>query len=108
VRFANVLFCALVCHFFVFTLVVNISSFSVFLHLAVTVGASVVRDFEIVTFQGCTEPSRRSTTFYFYYQSVKDGLAVVEQSENAGIPRPPALHLHIVTGSVFSFFFIFL
>jgi hypothetical protein len=28
--------------------------------------------------------------------SVKDGLAVDEQGENAGIPRSPALHLHIV------------
>jgi hypothetical protein len=28
--------------------------------------------------------------------SVKDGLAVAEQGENAGIPRPSALHLHIV------------
>jgi hypothetical protein len=28
--------------------------------------------------------------------SVKDGLAVVEQGKKAGIPRPPALHLHIV------------
>jgi hypothetical protein len=33
--------------------------------------------------------------------SVKDGLAVVEQCENAGTPRLPALHLHIVMASVF-------
>jgi hypothetical protein len=33
--------------------------------------------------------------------SVKDGLAVVEQCENAGILRPPALHLHFVSGSAF-------
>jgi hypothetical protein len=33
--------------------------------------------------------------------SVKDGLAVFEQGENAGTQRPPALHLHIVIASVF-------
>jgi hypothetical protein len=31
--------------------------------------------------------------------SVKDGLAVVEQGENAEMPRPLALHLHIVMGA---------
>jgi hypothetical protein len=35
--------------------------------------------------------------------SVKDGLAVVEQGENAETPRPRALHLHFVSGSVFIF-----
>jgi len=35
--------------------------------------------------------------FVFYYQSVNDGLAVVEQGENAGIPSQSALHLHFVT-----------
>ena len=29
------------------------------------VGASGVRSFETATFQGCTEPSRRTTKFYF-------------------------------------------
>jgi hypothetical protein len=33
--------------------------------------------------------------------SVKDRLAVVEQSEKAGTPHPPALHLHIVMASCF-------
>jgi hypothetical protein len=33
--------------------------------------------------------------------SVKDGLAVVEQCENAGKPRLPALHLHFVVASFF-------
>ena len=36
--------------------------------------------------------------FFFKPSSVKDGLAVVEQCENSRIPRPPALHLHFVTG----------
>ncbi len=36
--------------------------------------------------------------------SVKDGLAVVEQGETVGIPSPPALHLHFISGSVFIFF----
>jgi len=35
--------------------------------------------------------------------SVKDGLAVVEQGENAEKPRPPALHLHFVMPSCFIF-----
>jgi hypothetical protein len=39
--------------------------------------------------------------------SVKDGLAVAEQGENAGIPRPSALHLHIVMASVFIFLSVF-
>jgi hypothetical protein len=37
----------------------------------------------------------------FKSSSVKDGLAVVEQGENAGKPRPPVLHLHIVMGAFF-------
>ena len=40
---------------------------------------------------------------FFILKSVKDGLAEVEQGENAGTPRLPALHLHFVTGSVFPF-----
>jgi hypothetical protein len=31
--------------------------------------------------------------------TVKDGLAVVEQGENAATPCAPALHLHIVMGA---------
>jgi len=64
--------------------------------MAITAGASGVLDFETVPFQNCMEPSRLFTALYLAPSTVKDGLAVVEQSKNAGIPRLPALHLHCV------------
>ena len=51
--------------------------------------------------------ARSQTGFLLFFNlapsSVKDGLAVVEQGENAGTPRPPALHLHFVVHSCFIF-----
>ncbi len=49
--------------------------------------------------KSATEPIRLFILNIFLKpKSVKDGLAEAEQGENAGILRPPALHLHIVTG----------
>jgi hypothetical protein len=57
------------------------------------------------------KPARSQAGFLlniiFKPTSVKDGLAVVEQGENAGKPRPPALHLHCVTVAFFHSFFFF-
>lgn len=39
--------------------------------------------------------------------SVKDGLAVAGQCENAGKPNPPALHLHFVASFLFYFILFF-
>jgi hypothetical protein len=57
---------------------------------------------KVGNFQNRTEPIRLFI-FPFFMPIVKDGLAVIEQGENAGKPSPLALHLHIVMRSAFIF-----
>jgi hypothetical protein len=55
------------------------------------------------------KPARSQASFLLNIilkpSSVKDGLAVAERGENAGIPRPSALHLHYHTLFFTNFFF---
>jgi hypothetical protein len=69
---ANVQFCAWAVHYFVFLFLSLSSKLYVrfgLLHLAVTVGASGVRDFEKHHCQAATEPSRLFIKHIFLYKN---------------------------------------
>jgi hypothetical protein len=54
-------------------------------------------------FKSARSQAGEPLNFFLKPSSVNDGLAVVKKGKNAGTPRPPALHLHFVSGSVFCF-----
>jgi hypothetical protein len=62
------------------------------------VGASGVRDFETISFQIRTEPSRRNTNFCFKPSSVKDGLAVLQRRTEVELPAETRIILSLFWG----------